>query len=30
VDLIAAVNRAADRVGQVVSREVNRRKEKKG
>ena len=30
VDLIAAVNRAADRVGQVVSREVDRRREKKG
>jgi putative sigma-54 modulation protein len=30
VDLISAVNRAADRVGQVVSREIDRRREKKG
>jgi ribosome-associated translation inhibitor RaiA len=30
VDMIAAVNRAADRLGQVVSREVDRRREKKG
>lgn len=30
VDIIAAVNRAADRVGQAVSREVDRRREKKG
>ena len=30
VDMIAAVNRAADRLGQVVSREVHRRREKKG
>jgi putative sigma-54 modulation protein len=29
-DIIAAVNRAADRVGQVVSREIDRRREKKG
>jgi ribosome hibernation promoting factor len=29
-DLIAAVNRAADRLGQVVSREIDRRREKKG
>jgi putative sigma-54 modulation protein len=29
-DMISAVNRAADRVGQVVSREVDRRREKKG
>ena len=29
-DLIAAVNRAADRLGQVVSREIERRREKKG
>jgi ribosomal subunit interface protein len=29
VDMIAAVNRAADRVGQVVSREIDRRREKK-
>jgi putative sigma-54 modulation protein len=30
VDMILAVNRAADRLGQVVSREVDRRREKKG
>jgi putative sigma-54 modulation protein len=30
VDMIAAVNRAADRLGQVVSREIDRRREKKG
>lgn len=30
VDMTAVVNRAADRVGQVVSREVDRRREKKG
>jgi putative sigma-54 modulation protein len=29
-EMIAAVNRAADRLGQVVSREVDRRREKKG
>jgi putative sigma-54 modulation protein len=29
-DMISAVNRAADRLGQVVSREVDRRREKKG
>jgi putative sigma-54 modulation protein len=29
-DMIAAVNRAADRLGQVVSREIDRRREKKG
>jgi putative sigma-54 modulation protein len=29
-DLIAAVNRAADRLGQVVGREIDRRREKKG
>jgi putative sigma-54 modulation protein len=29
-DMISAVNRAADRVGQVVSREVDRRREKQG
>jgi putative sigma-54 modulation protein len=30
VNMISAINRAADRVGQVVSREVDRRREKKG
>ena len=29
-DLTAAINRAADRVGHAVSREVDRRREKKG
>jgi putative sigma-54 modulation protein len=29
-DITTAVNRAADRVGQVVSREVDKRREKKG
>lgn len=29
-DMISAVNRSADRVGQVVGREVDRRREKKG
>jgi putative sigma-54 modulation protein len=29
-DITIAVNRAADRVGQVVSREVDKRREKKG
>jgi len=29
VDMISVVNRAADRVGQVVGREVDRRREKK-
>lgn len=29
-DMISAINRAADRVGQVVSREIDRRREKKG
>ena len=29
-DLIAAVNRAADRLGQAVSREIDRRRDKKG
>ncbi len=29
-DLISAINRAADRVGQVVGREIDRRREKKG
>jgi putative sigma-54 modulation protein len=28
-DMLAAVNRAADRLGQVVSREIDRRREKK-
>ena len=30
VEMISAINRAADRVGQVVSREVDRRREKAG
>jgi putative sigma-54 modulation protein len=30
VDMISAINRAADRLGQVVGREVDRRREKKG
>jgi putative sigma-54 modulation protein len=29
-DMIAAINRTADRLGQAVSREVDRRREKKG
>jgi putative sigma-54 modulation protein len=29
-DMVSAINRAADRVGQAVSREVDRRREKKG
>ncbi len=29
-DLVAAVNRAADRLGQAVSREIDRRREKNG
>jgi putative sigma-54 modulation protein len=29
-EMVSAVNRAADRVGQAVSREVDRRREKKG
>jgi ribosome-associated translation inhibitor RaiA len=30
VEFPAAINRAADRVGQVISREVDKRREKKG
>lgn len=30
IEMAAAVNRAADRVGQAVGREVDRRREKKG
>jgi putative sigma-54 modulation protein len=29
VDMIAVINRAADRIGQVVSREVDRRRDKR-
>jgi ribosomal subunit interface protein len=30
VDISVAINRAADRLGQVVSREIDKRREKKG